>query len=103
MSIRGLGDTGAIDETQLKSAIDGMNINMVQLDSDISTHEASKQHAAGDFDDNAATALEFMSQQFPEDYPEDHKPPPPPAGPSEAEKVDAEKKALIQYATDVAA
>jgi hypothetical protein len=44
-----------------------------------------------------------MSQQFPEDYPEDHKPKPAPPGPTEAEKADAEKKALIQYATDVAA
>lgn len=70
MSIRGLGDTGAIDETQLKTAFDGMNL--LQLDSAINTDQASKQHVAGDFDDNAATALEFMSQQFPEDYPEDH-------------------------------
>lgn len=101
LSIRGLGDTGPIDETAFKTAISGMNL--LQLDSNINSQEASKQHASGDFDDNAATALEFMSQQFPEDYPEDHKPPPPPPGPTEAEKVEAEKKALIQYASDVAA
>lgn len=99
MSIKGLGDNG-IDETQLKSAFAGMNL--VQLDSDLNLKEKSKQHAAGDFDSNAATALEFMSQTFPEDYPEDHKPPPPPPQPSAAEKAEADRKAFIQYATDVA-
>lgn len=100
ISVKGLGENGGIDETQLKSAFAGMNL--LQLDSDMHAGEASKAHAA-DIDNNAATALEFMSQQFPEDYPEDHKPAPPPPGPTEAEKAEAEKKALIQYATDVAA
>jgi hypothetical protein len=70
-------------------------MNLVQLEQKINIDD--------NFDPDAAQALEILQQQFPEDYPEDHKPPPPPPQPTQAEKDESARKSLIQYAESVAA
>ena len=43
-----------------------------------------------------------MSNQYPDDFPEDHKAPPPPPEPTAKEVEESKRKAFIQYAEDVA-
>lgn len=63
-------------------------MNLVQLDSDIKDHNLA--------DENAQLAMDYLSQQFPEEYPHDTKPKGPPVKvPTPEEKEVAEKQALL--------
>ena len=78
----------------MKAAISGMNL--VQLNSNI---RVDGEHKG--FDENAAEAAEIMYSQFPEDYPEDHKPPAPKPMPSAEELAQKEHNDLINYSKKV--
>lgn len=76
----------------MKAAISQMNLVQV----------SSKIRVDGEkFDENAAEAAEIMYSQFPEDYPEDHKPPPPKPGPTPEELAQMEHKKLVDYSKQV--
>lgn len=95
VGIKGLGSGGAeegVDETSLQAAVKGMNL--VQLDADIKDHPLP--------DENAQLAMDYLAQQFPEEYPHDTKPTPPPAkGPTPEEKEVSDKQAMLAYAQRV--
>ena len=94
--IRGIsgGNVEGLDETSLQAAMKGMNL--LQLDSQISDHELP--------DENAQIAMDYLAQQFPEEYPRDTKPKgPPPMVPTQDEVDAAEKQAMVAYAQRVAA
>lgn len=45
-------------------------MNLLQLNSDINLDNSNDDDSK--FDSNAKEALNFLSERFPEDYPEDH-------------------------------
>lgn len=58
-------------------------MNLLQLDADIRDHELP--------DDNAQLAMEYLAQQFPDEYPRDTPKPAPVKGPTPEEKETSEK------------
>ena len=58
-------------------------MNLVQLDSDIRDHDLP--------DENAQIAMEYLAQQFPNEYPRDTVKPAPAKGPTAEEKEVSEK------------
>ena len=65
----------------------------MQLDADVRDHDLP--------DENAQIAMEYLAQQFPEEYPRDVVKPAPPKGPTPEEKEASEKKAMLAYAQQV--
>lgn len=94
VGIKGIGGEGsAVDEASLQAAVQGMNL--VQLDSDIKDDHNLP-------DENAQLAMDYLAQQFPDEYPHDTKPKAPPVKvPTPEEKEADEKKALLAYAQQV--
>lgn len=81
-----------LDATSLQAAMKGMNL--LQLDSQINDHELP--------DENAQIAMDYLAQQFPEEYPRDIKPTGPPPKVLTQEERDAnEKQAMVAYAQRV--
>lgn len=68
-------------------------MNLVQLGADISDHDLP--------DDNAQLAMEYLAQQFPDEYPRDTVKPAPAKGPTPEEKETSEKQAILDYAKRV--
>ena len=88
----GLGGGGeGVDEGALQAAMKGMNL--LQLEADVHDHDLP--------DENAQLAMEYLAEQFPEEYPRDTVKPAPPKGPSPEEKAAAEKQGLLAYAQRV--
>jgi hypothetical protein len=95
VGIKGMGAGGeGLDETALGAAVKGMNL--VQLDAEIKDHDLP--------DADAQLAMEYLGQQFPDEYPHDSKPKGPAVKvPTQEEKDADEKKALLAYAQEVTA
>ena len=80
-----------VDEGALQAAMKGMNL--LQLQADVHDHDLP--------DENAQLAMEYLSQQFHEEYPWDTVKPSPPKGPLTEETVAGDKQALLAYAQRV--
>jgi len=69
-------------------------MNLVQLESSVRDHDLP--------DENAQLAMDYLAQQFPQEYPREAPPKPAaPKPPSQEETEASEKQALLAYAQEV--